>query len=95
MDEHKLPLGIIKQAVMKLDSFSIDMSEIIEDEDITQDDKEKFQTLRSTAGDMMALLINIVREEIGEEEFINEQIDLDEIDPYPEEPTDDLLNDEI
>jgi|GEM_PF-2976008 len=98
MDENKmkLPLGIIRQAVMKLDSFIIDIKEILEDDDLDDDDRELFEKISETAGIMGAEIINIVRREMDEEEFLNENPEMDPIDAFPgTEEVEDLLNEEI
>ena len=38
--EYKIPLGLCKQAFMKLESFSSDIREIIEEEDLDPIDRE-------------------------------------------------------
>lgn len=81
--EHKLPLGICRQAVMKLESFALDIREILEDEELDPVDKQNFTIMAEVAGTMMANIINIVSREIGEEEFLAEEIGMDKIDPYP------------
>ena len=35
---------------------------------------------------MMAHIVNIVTKEIGEDDFLNEDVGMDELDPYPETP---------
>ena len=81
---HKLPLGLFKQACMKIDSAIADMNEIREDADIDDDSKETLTRLVEMAGTIEASLVNIIRKECGEEEFLNENIPMDEIDPYPD-----------
>ena len=85
MEENKstLPLGILRQAVMKLDSFITDMKECIEDEDTNPEDKEQFEKMAEVAGDMQAIIVNMVSREISEEDFLNEHIDPDQLEPYP------------
>lgn len=82
-NESKLPLGICKQAIMKLDSFMTDVNEIAEDEEISQEYKEKFLQMSEIAGNMLATIENMVNQEIDEEAFIKEEIGMDEIDEYP------------
>lgn len=81
--EYKLPLGLCRQAVMKLESFATDVREIAEDEEIDPQDKETFTKLAEIAGWMMANIVNAVNREMGEEEFLAEELEMDEIDPYP------------
>ena len=81
--EYKLPLGLCKQAVMKLDSFMTDINEIKEDENLNEEDREVFETIKDMTGAMMAAIVNIVTREIDEDEFLNENITMDEIQSYP------------
>lgn len=82
--EPRLPLGLCKQASMKLEAFASDVYEILEDEALTPEEKEIFQTMRELSATMMAQLINIVRKECSEEEFLAEQVPMDAIDPWPD-----------
>lgn len=85
MDEEKgLPLGICRQAVMKLESALNDFNEIMEDESINDEQRYVFETLAETTGRVMASIVNMVSQEIGEEEFLGEQIEMDKIDAYPD-----------
>lgn len=81
--EHKIPLGLCKQAVMKLDAFITDICEIKEDEDLDADDKQTFEQIAEISGSMLAAIINIVAKEIDEEEFLSEDIPMDDIERYP------------
>lgn len=81
--EYKLPLGLCKQAVMKLDSFITDLYEIRADEEVDPEDAFVFEQMTEIAGTMAAALVNIIAKEIGEEEFLNEDIAMDVIDTYP------------
>lgn len=99
MDENKLPLGLCKQAFMKLESFMNDLGEILEDEDVTGDDRYEFQQMSEIATIMGLRLLNIIKKEIGEEDFVQENIVMDEIDLFPslenmiEEP--DAMDEEV
>ena len=90
----KLPLGILKQSVMKLGSFMQDMYEACEDDDVSDDQKHTFMALAEMAGNMSAAITNAVSAEMSEEEFMREEINMDEIEPYPEANSD-LLDEEI
>lgn len=83
MNENTLPLGIMRQAMMKLDGFITDIRECVEDDDISPADKEQFEIIAELAGNIQAVLTNMAMQEIGEEDFLNEQPELDEIDPFP------------
>ena len=80
----KLPLGICKQSVMKLDSFITDMHEAKEDPDINDEQRELFTNLANMAATMQAYIVNLVSSEIGEEEFLNEDFAMDDIEEYPD-----------
>ena len=92
--EYRIPLGLCKQAVMKLEAFSTDIREIIEDEDLDPSDKENFEKMAEMSGFMMANIINIIKKECDEEEFLSEQIEMDHIDMYPGTETN-ILDEEI
>lgn len=83
-NEYKIPLGLCKQAVMKLDSFMTDINEIREEEGLTAEDKQTFEQIAEITGTILAAIVNIVTREMGEEEFLSEDIAMDEIDRYPE-----------
>ena len=89
-----IPIGLCKQAVMKLDSFLTDINEILEDPDIEDDDRDTFNTIKETANLMIAHIVNIVSKEMSEEEFETTDVQLDEIDSYPED-NDDILDMDI
>lgn len=67
--EYRMPLGLCKQAAMKLDAFITDIHEIKEDEDLSPEDKQTFERIAEIAGAMLAAIINMVTKEMGEEEF--------------------------
>lgn len=83
-NEYKIPLGLCKQAVMKLDSFMTDINEIREEEGLTAEDKQTFEQIAEITGTILAVIVNMVTREMGEEEFLSEDIAMDEIDRYPE-----------
>ena len=89
-----IPIGLCKQAVMKLDSFLTDINEILEDPDIEDDDRDTFNTIKETGNLMIAHIVNIVSKEMNEEEFETTDVQLDEIDSYPED-NDDILDMDI
>lgn len=88
----KLPLGLIKQATLKLDSFMSDLNEIKDDPDLDDDDRATFETIRDISATMLAHIVNIVSKEIGEEEFMNEEIMMDKIEHIPFEEWDNVLD---
>lgn len=77
--EYRMPLGSCKQAAMKLDAFITDIHEIKEDEDLSPEDKQTFEQIAETAGSMLAAIVNMVIKEIGEEEFLSEDVGMDNI----------------
>lgn len=94
--DFKIPLGLCKQAVMKLDSFISDVKEIIEDPDLEPDDRQDFETMSDMAGTMLATIVNIVNKECEEAEFLGEKIPMDGIDAYPDSVEEsDIMDDEI
>lgn len=93
--KYVLPLGICKQAVMKIESAMTDILEIKEDPDISDDHKYAMEGCAEILGQVMAVISNIVSEEMDEDEFLAEIIDMDEIEAYPEAPAEDIMNGEI
>ena len=93
--DNKSPLGLCKQAVMKLDAFITDVREIIEDPDLDIEDRQDFETMAEMAGTMLATIVNIVNKECEEAVFLAETIPMDEIDEYPEDDMSDIMNTEI
>ena len=91
MEEKKLPLGLIKQAILKMESALTDLREIIEDEDIADDDKDDFVELAEYSSNIIAVLYNKVNDD---EDFINENVRMDEIGTWPGE-LNDIMENEI
>lgn len=91
MEENKLPLGLIKQAILKMESALTDLREIIEDEDIEDDDKDDFVELAEYSSNIIAVLYNKVNDD---EDFINENVKMDEIGTWPGE-LNDIMENEI
>lgn len=90
----KIPLGLCKQAALKLESFISDICEIKEDPDLDSQDKDDFEKMIELAGTMEAVIVNIVSKECEEDEFMGEEIDMDEIGTYPGD-AEDILEEEI
>lgn len=91
----KIPLGLCKQAAMKLEAFMIDIMEIKEDPDLEPEDRQDFETMAEISGTMLATIINIVNKECEEHEFIGEKIPMDDIDSYPENDDNNIMDEEI
>ncbi|MBO4736171.1 MAG: hypothetical protein J5614_07225, partial [Paludibacteraceae bacterium] len=72
MDEHKFPLGIARQAIMKLDSLMIDLSEMSQEEGLDDTIVDALGTMVEMSAMMEASLLNMVSSEMGEEEFLGE-----------------------
>lgn len=83
VSDGKIPLGLCKQAALKLESFITDICEIKEDPDIDPLDKEDFEKMVEIAGVMEATIVNIVSKECSEEDFIGTEVAMDEIGSYP------------
>lgn len=83
--DYRLPLGLCKQAAMKLDSFMTDIREVMTDPDITDDEYHTFNYMCEMASGMTAAIVNIIRDEISEDDFNNMQVEIDEIDSYPDD----------
>lgn len=88
ISDGKIPLGLCKQAALKLDSFISDCCEIKEDPDLDPKDKEDFDKMVELAGVMEATIVNIVSKEMGEDDFTNENVEMDDIGTYPESNAD-------
>lgn len=93
---YKIPLGICKQAVMKLGSAMTDVLEIKEDPDISEEHKYAMEGCAEIIGQVMAVISNIVSEEMDEDEFLAEIIEMDELDEVLEDSESyDIMNEEI
>lgn len=84
----KIPLGLCKQAALKLESFIVDINEIREDPDVDQEDKDNLEKMVEIAGTMEAMIINMISKECGEEEFLAIEVPMDEMGPYPGDDVD-------
>lgn len=93
--ENKLPLGLCKQAVMKLDSALSDLAEIEQDPDITEEDREAFKEINASLEMIQAAIYVRVMDEMDEETFMSETIEMDKIDPWPGERVVDDIMDEV
>lgn len=76
MNEGKYPLGLCRHLVAALDCALTDVREIME-EDLPPEDMNNLEILSDVLGNSMALITNMVSGEIGEEDFMSEEIDLD------------------
>lgn len=83
ISDGKIPLGLCKQAALKLESFITDICEIREDPDVDESDKEDLGKMVEIAGIMEATIINMVSKECGEEEFLSVDVPMDEVGQYP------------
>lgn len=82
-EEYRIPIGLCKQAVMKFDSASSDIHEILEDEDLNEYERKIFQMISEYTSTFIAHIVNIVKQECGEEDFLQEEVPMDDIDQYP------------
>lgn len=83
-NQYRLPLGLCKQAFMKIESFVADIHEILEDDDLTPEEKYEFIQMAEVGGLLGVRLLNIVKKECGEEEFLSEDVTMDDIGLFPE-----------
>ena len=93
-----IPLGLCKQAAMKLDSFLTDITEIMGDPDLSPKQLETFNTIKETANLMIATIVNIVASEMNEEEFMGVNVEMDKFESYPdnsESEDEDIINSNI
>lgn len=81
--EYKVPIGLCKQAVMKIESAMVDILEIREDELLSDENKYAMNGIAEILGQINAVIVNIVSQELGEDEFLAEVVEMDPIDPYP------------
>ena len=75
---YKVPIGLYRNAAMKLDSFITDIHEITEYEGLDPEHKQIFEQIAEISGTMLAAIVNMVAEEVGEE-FLFEDVVMDEI----------------
>lgn len=92
MNDGRIPLGLCKQAYMKLEGALCDIYEIKEDDDLDENEKQIFTEIAECLSISMAHIVNIISKEIEEEDFLNENIPMDEVGTYPESESDDLMN---
>ena len=94
MDENtnRLPLGLCKQAIMKIDSFIGDINEIREEEGLTPDEIYELTQMAEISGMLASRLLNIVKKECNEEDFLNEDVNMDEIGTFPSHEGPDILD---
>ena len=91
-----IPLGLCKQAVMKLDSFLTDITEIMGDPDLSPEDKLTFSDIKETTNIIIANIVNIVKKEMDEDDFLEVQVDMDKFESYPDNSeNEDLLDMDI
>lgn len=83
-----LPLALIKQTYLKMESAAGDLYEILEDEDLNDDEKAAFQSMKEQLIFMMANLINLIKNECGEDDFLAIQVPMEEVEPWPGDETD-------
>jgi len=77
-NEYKLPLGILKQIVLKFDSALSDINEVL-DSNINEDDRNRFQQMKEITQEMLSNVYATVQQEIDEEAFKNEYVPMDEM----------------
>lgn len=82
MNDNKLPFGLLKQVTMKFDSVTSDLLEIAEDEDLDEQHKQEFRDMAAAIMSMGTRVLCIVSQEMDEDEFTNEDIEMDTIEEY-------------
>jgi late competence protein required for DNA uptake (superfamily II DNA/RNA helicase) len=70
---------VLKQALMKLDSFIQDICELKDD---SPDDRERLELIAEQASIMEVHLLNMYKKEVGDDDTLNDII-MDEIDEFP------------
>lgn len=91
--QYKLPVNILRQAVMKLESAMVDIYEARE-EDMEDENKYALEGCAEIIGQVNAVIINMVAAELEEEEFLAIELGMEEIEEYPGSEKD-ILNEEI
>lgn len=90
MKDGKLPLGIMKQAIMKFDSALTDIHEILGDEDLEGVNRANMEKIADITSEIMTLLTVTIAEEMDEEEFIGLKINMDPIEAFPGDEVEDI-----
>nr|DAR75758.1 MAG TPA: hypothetical protein [Caudoviricetes sp.] len=82
----RLPLGVLKQAFMKIQSFMEDIHEAADDSNLTEDEQYEFHQMGEVSSIIAIRILNIVQKDISEDDFLNMDIPMDEIEEYPYKP---------
>lgn len=85
--DNSFPVTTLKHAIMKLDSFQTDIQEIREEDGVQEEIKNTIDEIAELASIMEASLYSIVSKVTDEEEFNSAEVELNEIDEYPEKDT--------
>lgn len=85
---YRVPLGIFKQAMMKIESAVLDLHEIKEDEELDPADKPMIEAMIETMSIISANIINIIKKEMDEDDFLAEDFAMDEIGTFPGDEVD-------
>ena len=78
-----MQLTTLKHAIMRLDALYSDLREIAED-DITDEEKAVIEAVSENAADMEVALIQLVKNHMDPDDFMNETITAPDLDDYPE-----------
>lgn len=77
-------LALLKECIMKFESGITDLHELMEDADLSPEAKMECGLICETACCIEARLLNMVKRECGDEDdFLNTEITMDSIDPFP------------
>ena len=86
----EVPLGLLKQASMKLAAAMSDINEIKEDDWTPPAVKEQMDAASEAVGNIIAFLTNTAMQGVDEETFLREEIAMDEITEPEMDPVEEL-----
>lgn len=93
--QYKLPIVELRQAVMKLESAMLDIYEAKE-EVVEDENKYALEGCAEIIGQVQAVIVNMIAEEMGEEEFLALEIEMEKIEQYPgTENAENIMDEEI
>ena len=85
MEQHRLPLGLCKQIFLKVESTIHDLEEIASDDDLTTDERYEFRQMLEVQTMIGMRVLNMIKKEMNEDDFINEDIVMDSFEDEPYE----------
>lgn len=96
--QYKLPIDMLRQAVMKLESAMVDILEAREEDDMEDENRHALEGCAEIIGQVNAVIVNMVAAEMEEDEFLALELNMEEIEQYPsitEETAEDIMSEEI